>query len=363
MKKINILEQQTFELGAESDVAEIQDSKLRQAADADCFPLAKKEGRIVNYVSKHPITKVPAIQITAAENYVDEKNVRYPQQYFFTSQPSGAGYKFTGFYVKDGKFLPTGQESTWTCSRMGKKEELETILVERGGLLKKDTPNVDKNNYELINVLNDVDLKQGGRLYSQESAIPNLIETLKKYLTPLFMWKRTTQKAKPMDIDSKVTEVKNYLTSPQVGFSECPNLDDAELRGSYAIYYPSVDYPKSFDKNVKFCKKWSDIGTKKKDCQAVFDDYYDVYQKYVKSGGKIVSPLPNELGVMKLKFINCATQWSGRMPFRQKKITTIQELRPSNPYFLGQGLQRESTDELTTIIRESLIKVKKNKGI
>lgn len=343
MKK-DILNEQKYAY-PESKVDEIQDSIVRDAVDSGCID---NIGKITSTSISHPIRKINVIQVQT-DDTTNVNGVEKPLWAFVTSVPSSTSgyYKVDYFYYnKDtGKYVYVNSKD-WTCSKLGLKkkitDQLKSVLK-----FKSEGEQTTDGNYDLVDVKIDASKPENIQLYQKIDSWSTYLNLLKNYKTSLMMFKPVAAKADVMDIEEKKKQILGSFAKNE--YYKCSILKSEE--GEYATINLHTLYPSVFEKDYTICKSWTQISDSKPDCIAAIDGYYNRIQTYRNAPQK--KPNVQELKVERNKVINCVAKWSGKMPFRQKKINFFKELKPSHPFSL-----RESIDGVTNIIRESLEKLK-----
>jgi hypothetical protein len=348
MKKKLLIEQTQAYYG-QSKVDEIIDPIIRDAIDSGCLNEYMKS--ITSYDVKHPITGKNTVQVSTSEDvFVQSDNRSYPLFAYITSTPYGqeGQYKIDYFYKKGG-INYYEKTKGWKCQTSGIKKKISDALEKTGRFKSQEKKPEDLTNYKLVNVLDDS--KTDIALYNTVDSWDSYSKILSNIKTPLMMWKVVATKSVALDIKSRRDEIENYFSGKD--YKRCTIEKSDE--GIYATINLHKMYPETFEKDFTICKEWSLIGTSKPDCIAAFDGYINKVKTYNNAPQNV--PNLRELEIEKDVVNRCLGVWGDKMPFKQKKMDFIRELKPSHPFYI-----RESEDELTNVIRESLRIIKKRKN-
>jgi hypothetical protein len=363
MKKL-IKEQDLYATPRANRFEEINDPYLKTAAAAGCFGQGFE-----------PNVKEPTFNIEAVEQKDTHKTTGLPVSVFHTSKEStknpehrlsylysGASpdYKYVGTAAYKCKQLEQRSNPTY-ISGIGKElSDLFTKPIAEGGLGYKqygDVKGADIQKYQLVDIKNDPDLQPGGRFYSKVAGFPQFFDTIKNQDFKLLLWKPRKGTGAVLDIPAEEQKILSKYINDNDKYYKCAkgSFDPGEVTSLDL----SASYPDIFDKGTLVCKNYSDISTTKKDCSVVIDEYMKEIKRYNNSGGE-KKPTSIFLNTRKPKINACIAENLGKMPLRNKDMKFLQSLRASSPFFLGNI--RESKDNLTSIIRESLRIVKKRKN-
>lgn len=345
MKKKILLEQTQAYYG-QSRVDEINDPIIRDAIDSGC--LSEYMKNITSYNTKHPITKKDTVQVKTSDTVYDQSKKRdYPLFAYITSTPYGESgqYKIDYFYRKDGVDIYEKSKG-WKCQTSGIKKKISDALEATGRFRSQEKKPDDITNWDLVPISDDS--QKNPDVYKKVDNWDSYAKIIANFKTPLMMWKVVPTKASAYDIKGKTEEILKYYSDQ--GYKKCTIERSDE--GIYATINLHKMYPQTFEKDFTICKEWSLIGTSKPDCIAAFDGYINRIKTYNRAPQ--VTPNLRELEIEKDVVNRCLGIWANKMPFRKKKINFLRELKPSHPFYL-----KESEDELTNVIRESLKIIKK----
>jgi hypothetical protein len=349
MKKKLLIEQTQAYYG-QSKVDEIIDPIIRDAIDSGCLNEYMKS--ITSYDVKHPITGKNTVQVSTSEDvFVQSDNRSYPLFAYITSTPYGqeGQYKIDYFYKKGG-INYYEKTKGWKCQTSGIKKKISDALEKTGFFKSQESMTDGGGNYELVPVASDSKLPENKQLYDTVDSWNQYVRILDNIKTPLMMWKSVKWKSQQTNITEEGKEILKSFN----GYSPCSKSQ--VQTGEFATINLHNLYPTIFETDYTICKNWNNINTdKKSDCVGVIDGYYDEIIKYNIAPQK--KPSVRYVEEKKDMVIKCISEWGKKMPFRRKKINFLQELNPSHPFNI-----RESENELTNVIRESLRIIKKRKN-
>jgi hypothetical protein len=361
MKKL-IKEQDLYQTSQTNQFEEIDDQFLKTAAASGCF----KQGFTPN-------VKDPELGIDAVEQkdthkttgqlisifHTNKKSIKNPGRtlsYMYSGM--SPNYEYLGTLAYKCKQL---EERTNPDFLSGVGKELYNVLttpIANDGLGYKgygDVKGTDIQKYRLVDIKNDPDLQPGGRFYDKVVGFPQFFDTIKNQDFKLLLWKPALASAPVLDIQKKQASVYEYYKNR--GFTPCAKGEYNEQE--IAAIDLSIEYHQSFKPGTRVCKKFEDMSTNKQDCRGIIDSYMDEIEKY-NNVGVTIKPNSDFLNTIKPSVKVCIRKNLGKMPLRNKEMKFFQSLRASSPFFLGNI--GESTDNLTSIIRESLRIVKKRKN-
>jgi len=344
--KNRILKEQK-EFYKQEDVDTIESKIVKDAVDSGCI---EDYGKIQAFNTEHPINKKRVVQVMTDNNIKVDGVPQVIWGYITDRQMPNKTDEYTidYFYKAAGKYIYI-ESKGWKCSRMGVKQRIIDALVDTKQFA-KEAP--DKTNWVPVEVVKDSQKPENSKIYSKVAGWDTYSEILSKFKTPIWLYKRRLTVAPSLDIDAQ-TQRHIAIFSGQ-GYFTCSKM--ASMEGDYATVNLHNLYPDVFGEDYYVCKEWSKVSTdKKSDCVGAIDGYYNEIIKYNTAPQR--KPSMSDV-VMRKNLVNqCIRDWSKKMPFRKKKINFLRELKPSHPYYL-----KESDNELTNIIRESLRIVKKRKN-
>jgi hypothetical protein len=363
MKKL-IKEQDLYKTSQVNLWGDIKDPYLKTAAAAGCFGQGFE-----------PNVKEPTFEIDAIEQKGQDRATGLPISIFHTSKEStknpkhrlsyqysgmSPDYKYLGTLAYKCKQLEERTNPNFLSGVGGELYNVLTTPIANNGLGYKgygDVKGTDIQNYQLVNLNTDPDLKEGGRFYDKVKGIPQFLETVQNQKLNIWLWKPRKATGAVLDIPAEQEKILNKYINNNDKYYKCAkgSFDSGEVTSIDL----SVSYPDVFDKGFLVCKNYSDISTTKKDCSVVIDEYMKEIKRYNNSGGKM-KPTSAFFNTRKPKINACIAENLGKMPLRNKEMKFFQSLRASSPFFLGNI--GESKDNLTSIIRESLRIVKKRKN-
>lgn len=331
---------------------------LRTAAASGCFP----EGYQITIHPDNGLETISAIS-KKPENQAN-KFVYYKPDYTLDYRTS---------IDKTGKTVRTAK---WTCYSLLNRTNPETAPIEKELLnaLKTnlkweffgDVDGATITNYQLTDVVTDPDLKEGGMYYNLVSGIPQYMESLKLANRPFYMWK---PKKRSADLKLMKTEQDRVLALfPDYSICDVSAVES----GDYDTIDIDLKYPKFFEKGTKLCKKIENLPAnlsvstqlalvtelskdfERNNCRKLISHYYD--------GIKRIIPM-SEKNLLQIKptVKRCSTSF--KFPGLKNKIDYMQRIkvRGNNNQIINYGLSESTTDNLSTIVTESLNRVKKEK--
>lgn len=356
MNKYKIFEQYKQDEPLEKFKA-IENPILRAAAAANCFP----EGYVI---TQHPETNELVISaLSKKPENANNKFVYYKPDYTLE-------YRTTN--DKTGKVART---SKWSCYALLERTNPETSKVQQellsaleNSLGWKQFASVQGNgilNYDITDVAKDPDLKPGGMYYNVVKGLQQYMDDLVSSNRPFYMWKT---KKKGVGIKKMEDEQKRILALPEFSGYEICSVPEPE-KGPDDIIDIDIKYPDYFEKGTKLCKPMSDFspkqiysktlslveklgkGANKKDCRNLILSYYELIQKEI--------PI-NQNTIDKIKPIvrNCSTAIN--FPGLKDKIQYMQriKIRGGQGNILNYSLKESKNDELSTLVSESLTRLK-----
>lgn len=343
---------------------EIQNSShLKTAAAAGCFgngytPNQKTPDFDLNAVLQIEQDDITGVPIKAF--HTDRESIKNPGHYLtYLYTGDSPNYVFVGKKAYKCKQL---EKRTKPSHLSGVSLELYNALtspIEENGLGYKGHDDVKGNDifkYELVNIKDDPDLKEGGRFYNKVKNVQSFFTTMNNQELSFWLWKPTKKTAPVYDVEKSQQNAEKYFLSQGYKICSTSDLEDGTLAkvDLYAIY------GSAYDQGTFMCKPWTEISDKKADCITAIDSYYEEAVKYTNTYGTMVTPI-RDLGMMKNQVKKCMSRWYDNKGFnslgRRKKLDFIRSLKITSPFVL-----RESTDKLSSIIRESLriVKIVKN---
>jgi hypothetical protein len=359
MKKYNISEQFAQDASLEQFKA-IVNPKLRAAAAAKCFP----EGYTINV--KHPDTGEDTIYVQSKKpENANNKHVFY--------KPDGTlDYRTTS--DNTGKVVRT---ANWTCYTLLERTNPEASGVQQEFLSALESAlgwkpyAIVKGNdilkYDLTNVAVDSDLKPNGLYWNVVSGLKPYLDDLAAQGRPFYMW-RPKKASAPI---KKMDEEQARILAQFPGYSVC-SLADAE-KGESIVIDIDEKYPDFFTKGTKLCKPISalspqqkskamlELATRveskptRKNCRNLITLYYDTIKKS--------TPInQNNIDQLRPWVKSCSTEFN--FPGLKSKIDYMQRIkvRGQGGQILDFSLLESKNDKLSTIVSESLLKLKEQKN-
>ena len=340
----------------------INSAYLKTAAASGCFG----NGYIPNQ-------KTPDFDIPAVLQIKQDDITGLPVKAFHTDKEStkNPGLHLTYLYTGDSPNYEYVAKKAYDCKQLkdrtnpshlsGVSKELYNLLTspfENNGLGYKGYGDVKGNDiikYELVNVKEDPDLKEGGKFYNQVSGFKDYFTTMQNQGIDFWLWKLKKGSAPAYNVGKQMEDVEKFFRDN--GYEIC---GPETLEGGR---FSSIDvhkmYPSAYGPNTFMCKAWDKLTVEKQDCISAIDSYYEETKKYQNSSIKTPA---RELAVMKTQVNRCLAEWYDEKGFkslgrnRRKKMEFLKSIRGGSPFYL-----EESKDKLTNIIRESLFITKLRK--
>jgi hypothetical protein len=355
MSKYKIFEQFKQDEALEKFKA-ITDPTLRLAAASECFP----EGYVINV--KHPETGVMTIQA------ISKKPENANNKFVFFKPDFTLDYRTTA--DEKGKTVKT---TKWSCYALLERTNPEVSKVQ-GELLSaletklgwKKNADVSGNeilNYDLTNVATDPVLKPGGMYHNVVKGVQQFMDDLVASNRPFYMWKPKKMGTGVKKMDEEQKRILAQFPGYQICSKSAPEL------GNEAIINIDEKYPDYFEKGTKLCKPMSDFspnqiykstmslveklgkGANKKDCRNLILSYYELIQRKIPIN-------QNTIDQIKPIVRNCST--AIKFPGLKDKIQYMQriKIRGEQGNLLNYSLMESKNDELSTLVSESLTRLK-----
>lgn len=355
MSKYKIFEQFKQDEALEKFKA-ITDPTLRLAAASDCFP----EGYVINV--KHPETGVMTIQA------ISKKPENANNKFVFYKPDFTLDYRTTA--DEKGKTVKTNK---WSCYSLLERTNPEVSKVQGELLSALETKlgwkkNADVSgsqilNYDLTNVATDPVLKPGGMYHNVVKGVQQFMDDLVASNRPFYMWKPKKMGTEVKKMDEEQTRILAQFPGYKICSKSAPEL------GNDAIINIDEKYPDYFEKGTKLCKPMSDFspnqiykstmslverlgkGANKKDCRNLILSYHELIQRKIPIN-------QNTIDQIKPVVRNCST--AIKFPGLKDKIQYMQriKIRGEQGNLLNYSLMESKNDELSTLVSESLTRLK-----
>jgi hypothetical protein len=357
MSKYKIFEQFKQDEALEKFKA-ITDPTLRLAAASECFP----EGYVINV--KHPETGVMTIQA------ISKKPENANNKFVFFKPDFTLDYRTTA--DEKGKTIKT---TKWSCYALLERTNPEVSKVQ-GELLSaletklgwKKNADVSGNeilNYDLTNVATDPDLKPGGMYHNVVKGVQQFMDDLVASNRPFYMWKPKKMGAGVKKMDE---EQNRILALPEFSGYKICSVPEPE-KGPDHVIAIDIKYPDYFEKGTKLCRPQGDFSPKqvlektrtlstkvfqrpnRQDCRNLILSYYELIQRQIPISQNMIDQI-------KPSVQNCSTAM--KFPGLNEKIRYMQRIRTKGKQgeILNFGLTESKNDELSTLVSESLTRLK-----